>query len=972
MNSIETMEAYSLVEKRDLPEVKGTGYVLSHRKTKARVLVVVNDDNNKVFNIGFRTPPSDDTGVPHIMEHSVLCGSKNFPVKDPFVELCKGSLNTFLNAMTYSDKTVYPVASLNKKDFHNLMHVYLDAVFYPNIYERTEIMMQEGWHYELDEETGELKINGVVFNEMKGVYSNPEQQLYRIIEASLLPSTAYGYESGGDPVYIPELTQEDFIDFHKKYYHPSNSYIYLYGDMDAVAELEFIDREYLSKYEYVEINSALTTEPPFDKPHRICETYSLADADKEEDNTYIAYNVSVGDSLDKKLCTAFAVLEHALLTSPGAPLKTAIIDAGIGKDVFSSYDDGIKQPTFSIVAKNANKEDEAKFIKIIEDTLRDIVKSGINKKSLQASINYFEFKHKEGNFGRFPKGLMLGLNAFNTWLYDDSKALELFEMNSVFEELKIELDNGYFEELIKTYILDNSHKSYVILAPKKGLNDEREKEEKAKLSAYKDTLSAEELDEIVAKAKHLEEYQSEPSTAEELETIPLLEISDIEKKARILNNQFSEIEMVKIVSHDIFTNGISYIGLNFDITDIDCDKYPVVSLLTEIFKYVDTENYSYNELANEINIHTGGIGFTTAVTNCKKNGDYLVQFVVNTKQLDGKIDKAMSLVEEILFTSKLNDKKRLREIIAETRSGIKMDLVSSGHITAAGRAVSYISPMGAVKELLEGVEYYRYLAELDDNFDDRYEQLVEDLKDVLGQVLRRNSLVVNYTSDKKPEDMLKSSITSLSKKLSTRLEFENPKRPELLVLNEGFKTSSQVQYVATAGNFRDKGLEYNSALSVLQTIFSYDYLWLNVRVKGGAYGCMCAFARSGNGYFTSYRDPNLMETYDIFKKAAEYVRNFDADDRDMTKYIIGAISKLDAPLTPSAEGNYSYVAYLMGLTDEDLQRDRDGILNSDVKTIRELAPYIEAITEGGIICAIGGESKLDGAKDNFKEVVSVF
>ncbi|MBO5425492.1 MAG: insulinase family protein [Lachnospiraceae bacterium] len=966
------MKAYSLVEKRDLPEVKGTGYVLSHTKTKARVMVIVNEDNNKVFNIGFRTPPSDNTGVPHIMEHSVLCGSKNFPVKDPFVELCKGSLNTFLNAMTYSDKTVYPVASLNKKDFHNLMHVYLDAVFYPNIYDRTEIMMQEGWHYELDEETEELKINGVVFNEMKGVYSNPEQQLYRIIEASLLPSTAYGYESGGDPVYIPELTQEDFINFHKKFYHPSNSYIYLYGDMDAVAELEFIDREYLSKYDYLDIDSELTTEPGFEEPKKVREYYSLADADKEEDNTYLTYNVSVGNSLDKKLCAAFAVIEHALLVAPGAPLKTALIDAGIGKDIFSSYDDGIKQPNFSIIAKNANEADEDKFIEIIENTLKGLVDNGINKKSLQAAINYFEFKHKEGNFGRFPKGLMLGLNAFNTWLYDDSKALDLFELNQVFDDLKAELDKGYFENLIKTYILENNHKTYAMLLPKKGLNVKREEEEKAKLAAYKTTLTTEEIEDIVAKAKHLEEYQSEPSTPEELESIPLLEIEDIEKKARTLNNSFSEIEMVKVVSHDIFTNGISYINLNFDITDIDCDKYPVVSLLSEIFKYVDTENYSYNELANEINIHTGGIGFTTAVTNCKENGKYVVQFVVNAKQLDDKIDKAMSLVEEILFTSKLSDKKRLREIIAETRSGLKMDLVSSGHITAAGRAMSYVSPMGVVKELLEGVEYYKYLAELDDNFDDKYEQLVEDLNDVLGQVLRRNALTVNYTSDKKPEDMLKESVTSLSKKLSTRLEFENPKRPELLVLNEGFKTSSQVQYVATAGNFRDKGLEYNSALSVLQTIFSYDYLWLNVRVKGGAYGCMCAFARSGNGYFTSYRDPKLMETYDIYKEAAEYVRSFDADDRDMTKYIIGAISKLDAPLTPSAEGNYSYVAYLMGLTDEDLQRDRDEILNANVEKIRKLAPYIEAIAEGDIICAIGGESKLDAAKDNFKEVLSVF
>ena len=972
MSCIEDLKAYSIVEKQMLKEVNGVGYILSNNKTKARVVIILNDDTNKVFNIGFRTPPNSDNGVPHIMEHSVLCGSKNFPVKDPFVELCKGSLNTFLNAMTYSDKTVYPVASLNKKDFHNLMHVYLDAVFYPNIYEKKEILMQEGWHYEVDEETGDLKYNGVVFNEMKGVYSNPEQQLYRVIEKSLLDNTAYGYESGGDPVHIPELTYEDFLDFHKKYYHPSNSYIYLYGDMDAVAELEFIDEKYLNSFEYLEIDSALTDEPEFDEPKHIVEHYCLSDADDEKDNTYLTYNVTVGKSLDKKLCMAFAVLEHALLVAPGAPLKKALIDANIGKDVFSSYDDGIKQPTFSIIAKNANAEDENRFISIIDETIKELIAKGINKKSLAASINYFEFRHKEGNFGRFPKGLMLGLNAFNTWLYDDLSALELFNLNDVFEQLKCELESDYFEGLLQEYIIDNKQKTFAMLVPKKGLNAELEAEEAKRLADYKATLTEEQIENIKKEADHLKEYQSEPSSPEELETIPLLEISDIDKNARKLNNQFSEIEMVKIVSHDIFTNGISYVNLNFDITDIDYEKYPVVSLLTEIFKYVDTANYSYNELANEINLHTGGVGFATTVSNCNSDNSYCVHFIVNAKMLHDKVDKGMELVDEILFTSKLDDKKRLKEIIAETRSGLKNELVSAGHITAAGRAVSYVSPIGVVKEMLEGVDFYKYIAKLDDDFDNQYESLVEDLKTILGQILRRGGLIVNYTSDKNPEEILKTPITALSKKLSSRLEFDKTKEVKVQPLNEGFKTSSQVQYVATAGNFKDKGLAFTGALSVLQSIFSYDYLWLNVRVKGGAYGCMCSFNRSGNAYFTSYRDPNLMETYGIYKNAAEYVANFDADDRDMTKYIIGAISKLDAPLTPSAEGNFSFVAYLMGLTDEDLQRDRNQVLEANVEVIRGLAPYVEAATTGEIICAIGNENKLENAKNNFATVMNVF
>lgn len=971
MSNLENLKGYTIVEKKKLKEVDGTGYVLSHNKTKARILVVENSDNNKVFTIGFRTPPVDDCGTAHIMEHSVLCGSKKFPVKDPFVELCKGSLNTFLNAMTYSDKTVYPVASLNKIDFHNLLHVYMDAVFYPNIFDREEIMMQEGWHYEIDEETNELKYNGVVYNEMKGVYSSADEQLYRIIQKSLLENTPYGYESGGDPEHITELTRERFLEFHDMYYHPSNSYIYLYGDMDAEKELQFIDDNYLSNYDYQYVASEIAEEKAFDKPKDERQEYSLASTDDEKDNTYLAYNVIAGSSLDKKLTTAMSVLEYALITAPGAPLKKKLIDAGIGKDVYSSYDDGIKQTTFSIIAKNANESDKQRFIELIDSCLSELVTEGINKRSLEAAINRFEFKHKEGNYGRFPKGLMLGLDAFNTWLYDDSAALELFSMNEVYDQLKKEIDNGYFEGLIKTYFLENNHKSYVVLAPKKGLNDEKELEIKNKLAVYKATLSQQELDDIAKAAEHLKVYQSEPSTPEELETIPVLSIDDIDKNARRLNNQFTEIEKVQIVSHDVFTNGISYVSLNFDVTDIEDDRLPVLSLLTEIFKDVDTGAHSYNELANEINLYTGGIGFATSITSKKNKDDYVLHFIVNAKMLDEKVDKAFELIDEILFTSVLDDKKRLAEIIAEVRSVLKNDIISSGHTTAAERAISYISPIGMVKQLTDGLEYYRYLSDLDDNFDERYPELVETLKSTLADILRRDALSISLTSDKDPKELLGSCVTELSKKLSTRLSYDAPDRKKPKVLNEGFACASQVQYVAAAGNFRDKGLEYTGRLTVLQSIFSYDYLWIKVRVMGGAYGSMCSFSRSGNVYFTSYRDPKLLETYEIYKNASEYVENFNADERSMTKYIIGAISKLDTPLTPSAEGNFSYVAYLMGLDDEALQKEREEVLSTDVEGIRALAPFVEVVAESGVICALGGEAALQEARDSFFTIENI-
>ena len=661
-----------------------------------------------------------------------------------------------------------------------------------------------------------------------------------------------------------------------------------------------------------------------------------------------------------------------MLSAPGAPLKKALIDAGLGKDILSSFDDGIKQPNFSIIAKNANAEDLERFIQVLEDTLASIVEQGMDKKSLLAAINYFEFKHKEGNFGRFPKGLMLGLNAFSTWLYDDAAALDLFSLNDVYDALKQDVETGYFEALIKQYILQNTHKSYCLLMPKKGLNNEIAEREKARLAAYKETLSAADIEEIRANMMHLKEYQSSGDAEEDLKKIPMLAIDDIEKHAKKINNRILEIEHVKVLSHDIFTNGITYLSLNFCMDDIDYDKFPVIALLTEIFKYVDTEHFSYSELSNEINLYTGGIGFSTTVTNKKEYGGYVTHFVVSAKMLDAQLDKAMELIEEILFTSKLSDKKRLKEIIAETRAAMKDDLLANGHTTAAGRATAYISKIGVVKELTEGVDYYMYLSDLDDHFEERYEGLAADLQETLGQLLRRDSLLVNFTSDKKPEDTLTESLTRFSCKLSTRLAFENVKEIPVVKKNEGFKTASQVQYVATAGNFCERGYEYTGALNVLQCIFSYDYLWINVRVKGGAYGCMCSFNRSGNAYFTSYRDPNLLETYEIYKEAPDYVRSFEADERDMMKYIIGAISRMDSPLTPSADGNFSLICYLMGIDDADLQRTRDEVLGATPEVIRGLAGYVEAAVDGDVICAIGDEARIEDAKDAFTEVKSVF
>ncbi|MGN0438400.1 MAG: insulinase family protein [Lachnospiraceae bacterium] len=957
---------YILLKKEMIEELNGEAYLLEHEKTKARVLLVMNDDSNKVFQIGFRTPPADDTGVAHITEHSVLCGSRKFPVKDPFVELAKGSLNTFLNAMTYPDKTVYPVASVNHKDFHNLMDVYLDAVFYPNTYENDKILKQEGWHYELDSLDGELTYNGVVFNEMKGAYSSDEQMLLQAIQKSLFPDTTYGCDSGGDPVHIPELTQEAFLEFHRKYYHPSNSFIYLYGDLDFEKELAFIDQEYLSHFDYLEVDSEIKKQEAFEEAKEVHIKYPLSEAEELDHNTYLSYNVVLGDGLDRMKDLAFCMLDYSLIDVPGAPIRKALVDAGISDDVFSSYDGGTLQPTYSIVAKGCNLEDKDKFVSIIENVLSDLIHNGIDEKVLLGSLNHFEFKSKEGNYGRYPKGLMVGLGAFNSWLYDKNEPFMYMKFNKEYEQLKSLIGTEYYVNLLKNCILDNQHKTVVVSEPQKGLNQENEEKVRAKLTKLKASLSKEELQKIIDDTKELKIYQSTPSSKEDLEKLPMLALEDIEKKARKLKNEISEIAGVPFVKQNIFTNGIAYITYRFDLSHIDISLLPYVSLLVALYKEVDTKNYSYNALANEIDMKTGGIGFHIATVGLEEEkGSYKIDLCVNTKTLYDNVSEALSLMKEILYTSKITDRKRMKETIAELVSQMKVGIQESGHTAMSARALSYLSKSAYLKELTEGISFYEFVNDIYKNFDNRYEEVCMKLQDAIHAFSKLDNLVISYTGDKDISRDLIQSVAEMKEYMNRDVYDVVEQDINPAILNEGFQTAGKVQYVATAGNFLEHGYKYTGALSVLQVIFSYDYLWINVRVKGGAYGCMCSFLRTGNSYFVSYRDPNLEKTYDVYKNAVKYVEDFEASERDMLKYIIGAIAKIDAPMTPSAEGAYNYLCYISGITDEDIQKNRDEILSADVETIRGLAPMIQSVIDSNIICALGNETIIAQKKDLF-------
>lgn len=969
------LNAYEVLEQRPLDDLHSEGCILRHKKSGARIAVIANDDDNKVFYVGFRTPPEDSTGVPHIIEHTVLCGSDKYPVKDPFVELVKGSLNTFLNAMTYPEKTIYPVASCNDKDFQNLMSVYMDAVFHPNIYKYQEIFKQEGWHYELEDEDSPITINGVVYNEMKGAFSSADDVLQRQILNSLFPDTSYRNESGGDPDFIPDLTYEAYLDFHRRYYHPCNSYIYLYGDMDVAEKLRWLDEEYLSHYEKITIDSAIREQKPFAKPVELVKKYPISSTETEEDNTYLSYNLVVGTVLDKKLYLAFDILDYALVSAPGAPVKKALLDAGIGKDITGGYDSGTMQPIFSFIAKNANGSQKEEFLSVIRETLKQQVKDGIDKKALLAGINGSEFRYREADFGQFPKGLLYGIQCLDSWLYDDMQPFMHLEASETYRFLKEQVKTDYFEQLIQTYLLDNPHASVVVIEPEKGLNAKKEEQLAKKLAAYKESLSKEEIQQLIADTKHLKQYQEEPLPREDLEKIPMLCREDMKREAAPLINQEREVDGVTVIHHSMFSNGIAYLRFLFDIRDFAVEDIPYVGLLKYVLGYVDTEHYGYAELSNEINIHTGGIGCSFGVYPHMSGEEQMkVMFEVKTKVLMEELPEAGKLITEMIKTSVLSDEKRILEILGQLKSRLQASLSSVAHSVASMRAMSYFSRAAYYQDAVGGILFEQKIADLAEHFEEKKADLIAKLEELTRRIFTPERMSVSVVCEEKDFEAVGREIGQLKQELYPSEGSTVRNLPPLVLeqKNEGFTDASKVQYVARTGNFKRHGFEYNGALRILKVIMGYDYLWINIRVKGGAYGCMNSYMRNGDTYFVSYRDPNLKKTNEIYDGIPEYLENFTADERDMTKYIIGTVSDLDTPLNPNAKGARSMTALLQGITQEDLQRERDEVIGATEKDIRALKDMIASVLEEHNLCVIGNEEKLNEQKELFTELKNIF
>jgi len=961
---------FRLEEEKKVDDINSIAQIFYHEKSGARLLYLKNDDDNKVFSITFRTPPKDSTGVAHIVEHSVLCGSRKFPMKEPFVELIKGSLNTYLNAMTFPDKTMYPVASRNEKDFRNLMNVYLDAVFYPNISKCPETLMQEGWHYELENQQGEITYKGVVYNEMKGVFSSPDAILDNKIFQSLFPDTAYGVESGGDPDDIPSLTQEQFISFHEQYYHPSNGYIFLYGNLDILDNLKFLNEAYLSSFDKKQVTSQIALQPAFAEKIEQTFDYSIAPTDTKEDKTFMSMNFVLGQATNSEVCLAFQILEYLLLETPAAPLKKVLLEAGLGKDVVGTFVRSILQPTFGIVVTGTNEEEREKFIQVVYQELKRLVVEGIDKKLIEACINIFEFTLREANYGSRPKGLVYNIKCMDSWLYDESPLIHL-EYTTILEKIKSGLTTNYFEQLIEQYLLNNNHQALIILRPKHGLTEEHDAEVRKHLASYKASLSSEEINKLIEQTAQLKLRQQIMDSPEVLATIPLLTLADIETKAEELPLVEKQEQGVPVLFHPLFTNEIAYMSMYFDTRIVPQSQLPYVYLLAEILGKVATQQYDYAELSNEININTGGIGFDVAVyTENSNDEEYLPKFIVKGKSLIGKLPQLFKLFEQIIGHSRFDSSKRMQEIVQEIKSNWDMNLFRRGQQLATNRVLSYFSPIAQYNEM-GMLNFYDFVADLEKDFTAKSEELYSNLEMVSKLIFNKENLLVSIIAEESHYMKFKESFAEFVPCLASEKVTIQKYKFDVSQSNEGLMTSGKVQYVVKGANYRKLGYTYHGSLKVLETILRYDYLWTRVRVQGGAYGGFAKFERNGNMVLGSYRDPNLVETLAVYNETPLYLRKFAVDEREMTKYIIGTMSQLDAPLTSSQKGDRAANHYIRKINQVDIQEERNEILATRQADICKLADLVEAAMKQNYLCVFGNEQKIKENESIFNHLTSV-
>lgn len=964
---------FELIEERQLPELNSRGRLFRHTATGAELLSIENDDENKVFGISFRTPPSDSTGVAHILEHSVLNGSRKYPVKEPFVELVKGSLKTFVNAFTFPDKTVYPCASQNLQDFYNLIDVYMDAVLHPLI--PPHILDQEGWHYELDDLDGEMIYKGVVYNEMKGVYSDPDSLLEDACQQSLFPGHVYGLNSGGDPKVIPNLSYRQFVDFHHTYYHPSNSRIYWYGDDDPDERLR-LSSEYLKEFQALEVQSEIPLSKAFTQPVRVVKPYAVSEG--ETGKYYITANWVLAENAEPQLNLALNILTHILIGTPASPLRKALIDSGLGDDlVGTGLEWHLRQLYFSAGLKGVAETDLDAVEKLIKDTLRQLVQEGFDKETVAASMNTVEFSLRENNTGQFPRGIFTMLKALTTWLHDgDPFAILTFEEALAAIKEKLAAGESYFEELVRQYFIENPYHSIVVLQPDTLLNQRLAEEEAERLQAVRSQMSDEELQAVVENTKKLKAIQETPDTPEALATLPVLQLEDLDKQNNEIPIEVSQIKDARVLFHDLFTNGILYLNLGFDLHQLPQEYIPYLNLFADGLVKMGTQQQDYVRLAQRIGQHTGGIGPGLFVNTIHQTDESTAYLMINGKSTVEKAGEMLAIIREMLLETDFDNRERFKQILLESKAGLESSLVPSGHSYVNRRLNGKLHEAGWLNEQINGISQLFFLRQLQQQVEQDWPAVVAKLNEMQQLLFTQPALLCNLTLEAEDWDRVQPQLAEFVEAMPAGAAKVQPWQPDFEREAEGLSIPAQVNYVGSAYSLYQHGYQLHGSIAVIKNYLRTTYLWEKIRVQGGAYGAMVAFdLNTGELNLLSYRDPNLLSTLDNYAGVPQFLRSLDLSQGELTKGIIGAIGELDTYLLPDAKGYTSMARYLTRFDAEARQTYREQILGASQADFKALAEVLQAAGQEPQVVVLGSAEAINKANQqkpgtlNLKQVM---
>ena len=952
---------FSLVREERLSEVSGTVKLWRHDATGAELLSIVNNDENKCFGATFRTPPKDSTGVAHILEHSVLCGSEKYPVKEPFVELLKGSLQTFLNAFTFPDKTCYPVASANLQDFYNLVDVYLDAVFFPRI--DKNCFQQEGWHIEADSPAGPLRYKGVVFNEMKGVYSSPDSVLAEHSQQSLFPDMTYGLDSGGNPEVIPQLTYKAFKSFHESHYHPSNTRFFFWGDDPEEQRFALLE-PYLSRFTARETDSAVPLQPRLDVPRQLEFPYASGE---DGDKGHVTLNWLTCETADTGELLVLEMLEHILLGLPGSPLRKALIESGLGEDLTGGgLETDLRQTFFSVGLRSITPGTAEDVEMLIMETLAELAENGIPAAAVEAAVNSVEFDLRENNSGRFPRGLAAMIRSLATWLYDGDPIAPL-AWEKPLAALKARLASGekVFEGAIKRWFLGNEHRSTVILTPDSGLAAEREAAEAAKLQRIYDALSDEDHKEIVACTEALRASQQAPDSPEALAAIPSLTLADLPRENVILPKEEGKAGDLAILAHDIDTSGILYAEILFPLDAVPTELLPLVPLMGRSLTEMGTSKRDFVELGTLLASKTGGMDAAPLVATMRGTRMPVAKLCLGGKATADKADDLFSLMAEVLTDTNFDNPQRFTQMVLEERARLEQSLIPAGHGTVIARLRAAYSLAGQISEAIGGITYLEAIRALSERVVSDWDSVRADLEILRGLILNRQDAILNLTADAGTLAAVQPYAAALGRALPTAFSVPLEREPLRAAANEALIVPAQVNYVGKGCNIYDLGYTWHGSAHVITRHLRMGWLWDQVRVQGGAYGAFCALDRmSGSLALVSYRDPNVEKTLATYDATADYLRKLDLSDRDLTLAIVGAIGDLDTYLLPDARGAASLSRHLTDDRDDLRQQMREEILGTTRRHFTEFADVMAEAAKAGTVCVLGGSAAENAATEH--------